>query len=84
MLPRSFQVSQRKNNYTMRQLLYLVSGYLMICLPLMGEHRRNMPFSEPASTPLVGIQTDDSFSVEELVQDVFVTGMQYDHQHPVP
>lgn len=40
----------------------------------MGEHRRNMPFSEPASTPLVGIQTDDSFSVEELVQDVFVTG----------
>ena len=38
----------------------------------MGEHRRSA--IETTSTPLAGIQTDDSFSVEDLVQDVFVSG----------
>ena len=56
----------------MRPLLYLVICYLLLCLPLMGEHRRSA--TEATNAPLSGIQTDDSFSVEDLVQDVFVSG----------
>lgn len=60
--------------HTMRQLLHLLSFYLFFCLPLMGGHRHDTRQARAAPGPLAGIQTDDSFTVEELVQDVFVTG----------
>ncbi len=40
----------------------------------MGDHRHDASKAGMAPTPLAGLQTDDSFTVEELVQDVFVTG----------
>ncbi|MCB0595230.1 MAG: choice-of-anchor L domain-containing protein [Lewinellaceae bacterium] len=59
----------------MRPILYLISGYLLICLPLLGEHRRDTNKPAPAANaPQSGIQADDSFPVESLVQDVFVSG----------
>lgn len=61
----------------MRPLSYLIFGYLLICLPLLGEHRRDDGNARPVqefNAPLAGIQTDDSYTVEDLVQDVFVSG----------
>ena len=61
----------------MRQLLYLICFYLLVCLPLLegnGLNADELEAPKGATGLLAGIHTDDSFPVEELVQDVFVTG----------
>ncbi|MCB9266143.1 MAG: choice-of-anchor L domain-containing protein [Lewinellaceae bacterium] len=57
----------------MRPFLYLFIGYLLASLPLKGDNRRSSG-SPPPAPPPSGIQTDDSFPVEDLVQDIFVSG----------
>lgn len=57
----------------MHPLFYLVSCYLLACSIPLG--RPGVPAGQGrAPAPQAGLQTDDSFSVEDLVQDVFVTG----------
>ncbi|MCB9299059.1 MAG: choice-of-anchor L domain-containing protein [Lewinellaceae bacterium] len=56
----------------MRLLMFLIGTYILLGLP----EEANRPAQSPslAAPTRAGIHTDDSFSVEELVQDIFVHG----------
>ncbi|MCB0580343.1 MAG: choice-of-anchor L domain-containing protein [Phaeodactylibacter sp.] len=59
----------------MRPLLYLMCCFLLLCFPLLGGHRNNPESARQPAIPLLsGIETDDSFPVRRLVEDVFISG----------